>query len=322
MSYQHYDFDTINLIPKKCTVTSRKECDTTVRFGPRSFKIPVVPANMECIINEDIAETLATAGYFYSLHRFNMDAVAFAKRMAAKNLYISISVGVGEESRRLLETLRSLDLIPDYVTIDIAHGHAVLMESMLKWIHDAFPTKRPFLIAGNVSTAEGVTDLEAWGADAIKVGIGPGSACTTYNVTGFGSRGVQACTIMLCAAAATRALIVADGGIKETGDIAKAIVLGANMVMVGGMFSGLIDSPGATIRDAEGRRFKEFWGSASASQSGKKGRIEGMKTMVPCKDRTFLDEMAAIEEALQSAISYAGGKSISALRNVQYIMKN
>lgn len=312
-----FDFEHMNLIPRKCIVKSRAECDTSVQFGPRRFKVPVVPANMECVIDQDIAVKLADAGYFYILHRFGIDIPKFAHYMRERGSIVSISIGVTEEAYDLLKQLRDADLMPDYVTIDIAHGHSIRMEKMLKFIQTL--PKRPFVIAGNVSTAEATIDLESWGADAIKVGIGPGSACTTYVATGFGSRGIQAKAIYDATSAVKRALIIADGGIKEPGDIAKAVALGATMVMVGGMFSGLVDSPGAIVSVGD-RRFKEFWGSASAAQ-GKTNRIEGTKKLLPLKDRTYLEEMTHIAECLQSAISYAGGHSLDALLEVKIQLK-
>jgi len=195
------------------------------------------------------------------------------------------------------------------------------MEAMLKWIRSEFPNP-PFIIAGNVSTAEAVRDLEAWGADGIKVGIGPGSACTTYTATGFGSRGIQASVIAECAAARSKpsTMIMADGGIKEPGDIAKCLVLGADVVMVGGMFSGLTDSPGEVVRGYDGKLYKEFWGSASAFQSGKKNRIEGTKKLIPYKEHTLVEELVYIKECLQSAISYGGGTSLECFKKVKYIV--
>lgn len=314
-----FNFENMNLVPRKCVVDSRAECYTTLRLGDFAWKLPVVPANMECVINEDIAEKLAKNGYFYVLHRFNIDAIAFAKRMKAQGLPISISLGVNEDSYELLKEMTIQGVKPDYVTIDIAHGHSVKMERILKWIKTKllYP---PFIIAGNVSTAEATCDLESWGADAIKVGIGPGSACTTYNATGFGSRNIQASVIKECANAANKAVIIADGGIKDPGEIAKSLALGARMVMVGGMFSGLADSPGTVVLGTDGRQYKEFWGSASAHATGKSGRIEGTKKLILMNNKTILEEMAYIEECLQSAISYGGGKSLACFSEVKYIV--
>jgi GMP reductase len=113
---------------------------------------------------------------------------------------------------------------------------------------------------------------------------------------------------------------MADGGIKEPGDIAKCLVLGADVVMVGGMFSGLTDSPGEVVRGYDGKLYKEFWGSASAFQSGKKNRIEGTKKLIPYKEHTLVEELVYIKECLQSAISYGGGTSLECFKDVKYIV--
>jgi len=312
-----FDFQDINLIPRKCIVNSRNECVTEVTLGKHIFALPVVPANMECVINDEIAHKLASNGYFYIHHRFNVDAVAFAKFMKKDNLIVSISLGVNEDAYEIMKSLANADLMPDFVTIDIAHGHSIKMEKIVKWIKSTF-TNPPFIIAGNVSTPDACHDLESWGADAIKVGIGPGSACTTYVATGFGSRGCQASVIRDCVVAVQNSYIIADGGIKEPGDIAKALVLGAHMVMIGGMFSALSDSPGNTVTGTDGRLYKEFWGSASAFQSGKKNRIEGTKKLMLMKHHGILDEMTHICECLQSAISYGGGNDLSCFLKVRY----
>jgi GMP reductase len=320
---KRYDFSDINLIPRMCVVNSRSECDTSVTFGPHKFNLPVVPANMECVMSDDLAYKMAQAGYFYIHHRFSIDTLAFAKRMSEAGLIVSISVGVNDECLETLEMLNQNSIVPDYITIDIAHGHSVKMERTIRWIKEIFKTgKQPFIIAGNVSTPWAVRDLESWGADAIKVGIGPGSACTTYVATGFGSRNIQAAVVSQCSAARTKPTtkIVADGGIKEPGDITKALVLGADMVMIGGMFSALTDSPGETVGGADGRLYKEFWGSASAFQSGKKTRIEGTKKLLLMKHHGMLDEMNYIKECVQSAISYGGGKDLTCFRDVQIIV--
>jgi len=276
---------------------------------------------MECVVNDEVAVKLAKAGYFYIHNRFTTDVLEFAKMMKGQGLPISISIGVNEEACRIIDALKANDTIPDFITIDIAHGHSEKMQWMIANLYNTYGKKSPFIIAGNVSTAEAVRDLESWGACAIKVGIGPGSACTTFNATGFGSRNIQASVIEACAAAKTRpdTMIIADGGIKDPGDIAKALVLGADVVMVGGMFSALTDSPGATVRGTDGQLYKEFWGSASVFQSGKKNRIEGTKKLLPLKTRSVLEEMDYIKECLQSAISYGGGKDLSCFKDVKYI---
>ena len=317
-----FDYDNINLIPKKCIVNSRNECDTSLKLGTFTFRLPVVPANMECVINDDIAISLAQNGYFYIHHRFDVDVVAFCKKMKSLNLYSSISLGVNEDSYFLLKELREQNITPDFITIDIAHGHSIKMESMITFIKSIFTVNIPYIIAGNVSTQDAVRDLESWGANAIKVGIGPGSACTTYNATGFGSRGAQASIVELCAKACRQSIIIADGGISHPGDIAKSIVLGASMVMIGGMFSGLSDSPGNVVQGTGGVLYKEFWGSASAHQSNKKNRIEGTKKLIQLKQKTILEELEYLKECVQSSISYGGGNRLSCFKSVEYFIKN
>jgi GMP reductase len=311
---QKFDFENINLLPKLCVVNSRSECDTSVTFGGKKFKLPVVPANMQSVIDEALATRMAQEGYFYILHRFDVDVIKFLSDMKELNLITSISLGVNDDSYDLLNQMIEKDLNPDFITIDIAHGHSIKMEKMIKFIKSNIET---FLIAGNISTQEAVKDLTEWGSDALKVGISPGSACTTWPTTGFGSKNCQASTILECSKVSSIP-IIADGGIRNPSDITKSIVLGADMVMIGGMLSGFEESPGSLVF-VEGEGFKkEFWGSASQFQSGKKNRIEGKKVLVEYKNQSIFEYLKYLEECLQSSISYGGGKDLMSLRSVNW----
>ncbi len=313
---EKFDFEDINLIPKKCIVNSRSECDCSVMFGGWKFKLPIVPANMECVLDTHLAKKLAMNGYFYILHRFFSDdqIIEFVKEMNQNDLLTSISLGVNKDSYKLLEDLINQGLRIDFITVDIAHGHSIKMEQMIQFIK--FQSPQTFVIAGNISTPEAAIDLESWGADALKVGIGPGSACTTYPSTGFGSRNCQASTIYHCAINSNLP-IIADGGVKTPGDIAKALAMGATIIMTGGMLSGYSDSPGDVV-EVDGKKFKEFWGSASNFQSGKSNRIEGQKNLVDFKDKSIFEGLKWIEECLQSSISYGGGKDLEVFTNVKW----
>lgn len=318
-NFTPFDFSDIRLIPNFSTVDSRSQCDTSISFGSRTFDLPVVPANMECVINIPLAEKLASNNFFYIYHRFHNDTVEFVRYMKSKGLFTSISVGVNKDSYDILDLLSKELLIPDYITIDIAHGHSIKVEKMIKYIRTLFSTNT-FIIAGNVASTDAVVDLESWGANCIKVGVGPGMACSTYMATGFGSRGAQASVVEACSNARknSNTHIIADGGILNHGDIAKALVLGASMVMLGGMLSGFTDSPGNLVTGLDGKDYKEFWGSASQFQSGKTNRIEGVKKLIPAKHHGILHEFHLMKESLQSAISYAGGNTLLSLKYVYY----
>ncbi|MFB4212094.1 GMP reductase [Shouchella sp. JSM 1781072] len=311
-----FDYEDIQLIPAKCVVNSRAECDTSVELGGRTFKLPVVPANMQTIIDEKIALYLAENGYFYVMHRFQPEKrYAFIQDMHAKDLFASISVGVKEEEYRFVEQLAADGVIPDYITIDIAHGHSNAVIEMIQHIKKQLPTS--FVIAGNVGTPEAVRELENAGADATKVGIGPGKVCITKIKTGFGTGGWQLAALRWCAKAASKP-IIADGGIRTNGDIAKSVRFGATMVMIGSLFAGHEESPGETT-ERNGKLVKEYFGSASEFQKGEKKNVEGKKMFVEHKG-SLTDTLEEMEQDLQSSISYAGGSKLESIRNVDYVV--
>lgn len=311
-----FDYEDIQLIPNKCIVDSRSQCDTSVVLGKHRFRMPVVPANMQTIIDETIAESLAENGYFYIMHRFDeASRMPFIERFKAKGLITSISVGVKEDEYGFIEALAVRDLKPDYITIDIAHGHSNAVINMIQHIKKHLP--ETFVIAGNVGTPEAVRELENAGADATKVGIGPGKVCITKIKTGFGTGGWQLAALRWCAKAA-RKPIIADGGIRTHGDIAKSVRFGASMVMIGSLFAGHEESPGET-KVENGVVYKEYFGSASEFQKGEKKNVEGKKIWIEHKGN-LADTLVEMEQDLQSSISYAGGRDLEAVRKVDYVI--
>ena len=310
-----FDYDNILLLPRLCRVESRADCDPSVEFGGRRFKLPVVPANMKTVVDKTITEQLAQSGHFYVMHRFDLDAVAFARRMRDKGLFVSISSGVKPEDVAVIDRLAAEGLGADYITIDIAHGHADSVRRMIGHIKDKLPSA--FVIAGNVGTPEGVIDLENWGADATKVGIGTGKVCITRLKTGFGTGGWQLSALKWCARVASKP-IVADGGIRHHGDIAKSVRFGAAMVMVGSLFAGHEESPGATV-EVDGKLFKEYYGSASDFNKGEYKHVEGKRILEPVKGK-LADTLREMREDLQSSISYAGGRQLADLKRVNYVV--
>jgi len=309
-----FDYDNILLLPRKCHVESRSECDASVELGGRRFKLPVVPANMKTVVNEAICVWLAQNNYFYVMHRFDLDNVQFVKDMKARGLFASISLGVKQPDYNTVDQLVALGLVPEYITIDIAHGHADSVKNMIGYLKEKMPSA--FIIAGNVATPEAVIDLENWGADATKVGIGPGKVCITKLKTGFGTGGWQLSAVKWCARVATKP-IIADGGIREHGDIAKSIRFGATMVMIGSMLAGHEESPGQTV-EVDGKLFKEYYGSASDFNKGEYKHVEGKRILEPIKGK-LAETLIEMEQDVQSSISYSGGKKLMDIRKVNYV---
>ncbi|MEO7245622.1 MAG: GMP reductase [Rubrivivax sp.] len=312
---QIFDYDHILLLPRKCRVESRSECDPAVEFGGRRFALPVVPSNMKTVLDEPIATVLAQTGHFYVMHRFDLDAVGFARRMRERGLFVSISSGVKPADFAVIDRLAAEGIGADYVTIDIAHGHADSVHRAIDHIKARLP--QAFVIAGNVATPEAVIDLENWGADATKVGVGPGKVCITKLKTGFGTGGWQLSALKWCARVATKPM-VADGGIRHHGDIAKSVRFGASMVMVGSLFAGHEESPGQTV-EVDGKRYKEYYGSASDFNKGEYKHVEGKRILEPIKG-TLADTLREMREDLQSSISYAGGQVLADLKKVPYVI--
>ena len=311
-----FDYEDVQLIPNKCIVSSRSECDTTVKLGNRTFRLPIVPANMQTIIDEKLAKQLAAGNYFYIMHRFQPEKrLDFVKDMHEAGLFASISIGVKPEEFEFVNELKAANLCPEYITIDIAHGHSNSVIDMIQHIKRELPES--FVIAGNVGTPEAVRELENAGADATKVGIGPGKVCITKLKTGFGTGGWQLSAVRWCAKAATKP-IIADGGIRDHGDIAKSIRFGASFVMIGSLFAGHIESPGKEVT-IDGIAYKEYFGSASEHQKGERKNVEGKKITIQSKGSIF-DTLTEMEQDLQSSISYAGGTTLQAIKKVDYVI--
>ncbi|MCK8624907.1 GMP reductase [Apilactobacillus xinyiensis] len=311
-----FDYDDVQLIPAKAIMKSRSEADPSIKFGPRTFKLPVVPANMQTVIDENLATWLASNGYFYVMHRFQPEKRAeFIQSMHDKGLFASISVGIKDNEYDFITDLAKNNNVPEYITIDVAHGHSDYVIKMIHFIKENLPDS--FLIVGNLGTPDAVREIENAGADATKIGIGPGKACITRYKTGFGTGGWQLSALKWCMKAATKPMI-ADGGIRTNGDIAKSIRFGASMVMIGSMFAGHEESPGEIV-EKDGKKFKQYWGSASAKQKGEHRNVEGRQLLIPYRG-SVNDTLNEMREDLQSSISYAGGTKLDAIRTVNYVI--
>jgi len=247
-------------------------------------------------------------------------------------LRVAAAVGIRANTLPRVEALVNAGV--DAIVVDTAHGHSEAVLKMVEAIRKKFPTLA--IIAGNVATAEGVRDLVAAGADCVKVGIGPGSICTTRIVAGVGVPQLSA--IMNCyeEAVKTNTPIIADGGIKYSGDFVKALAAGADSVMIGSLFAGVDESPGETIL-YEGRKFKSYRGMGSlgamseaegssdryfqdAEDDVKKFVPEGIEGRVPYKG-SLSEVVYQLIGGLRAAMGYSGAKTIEDMKTKTKFVK-
>lgn len=313
---REYNYSDVYLVPNKCVVNSRSECDTSVMLGKMRFDIPVVPANMPAVVNEYTCEYLAKKNIFYVMHRFDHDQVTFLRKMKSLNLFTSISVGVNQESKDQIKRIKEEKLDPDYITIDVAHAWAEKTRIMIDLIKTELPDS--FLIVGNMACGKAVQDIENWGADCCRLFVGPGKSCITKVMTGF-TRPTISC-LLECVDVAKKP-VIADGGIREIGDISKALACGATMVMAGSLLCGY-DQSGSEIIEIDGHKKCVYYGNASEqAKKGKRIHVEGKKVLLDYNGNMdeFLIEM---KQSIQSGISYAGGKDLSAFMNTRIVAIN
>lgn len=306
-------YDTVCLRPKFSYLHSRSSADTTVDFLGRSFKLPVVPANMRDVISIDNALWLSENEYFYIMHRFDNVWKEFIQITNDKKIRtISISIGT-TDYKEVLDYIKDNNFRVDFITIDVAHAHHENVEPVIQYFLDNF-TSETKLIVGNVATAEGVEYLSNFNVDAIKVGIGGGSICTTRYQTGFHLPTLQSVAeaYEILQERDVPIAIIADGGSKYYGDVAKALTFGATMVMSGGWFASCIDSPAKIVNGK-----KVYRGSTSYEAKGEKRHIEG-RILELEEGLTYAERLIEIQQALQSSISYAGGEDLSAFKFVDW----
>lgn len=311
-------YSDICLIPNYSEIHSRVDCDPSVNLFGKKFLLPIIPANMKSVIDIHTCEWMSSHGFFYIMHRFDRDlSEDVANAQDWDN--ISFSVGVKMQDKMSIQKISKRGHRVDYLTIDIAHGYCSRMKSTIQFIKKHLPDTK--IIAGNVATADAVRQLSNWGADIVKVGIGQGSPCTTKDKTGF-TMPMFTC-VKKCSQVFSNYIdsvpIIADGGIRCNGDIAKALVAGASMVMAGGLFAACTDSP-ASVISINGLDHKAYFGSASIENKGHNNNVEGKLNQIPNNGMTYGEKLNEITQDLQSSISYAGGKTLSCLnsKEVQY----
>ncbi|MCB0406845.1 MAG: IMP dehydrogenase [Bdellovibrionales bacterium] len=317
-----YTYDDVLLVPSKSDMRSRRDPDLSCQLTNNiKMNLPFISANMDTITESPMAIGMDQLGGFGIIHRFmsirdQVDEVKKVKEAGIKN--IGASIGVNGECKERAGAL--VEAGANVLTIDIAHGHSVSMLETLDWLKSEFPNID--VIAGNVATPEGTLDLIEAGANAVKVGIGPGSMCTTRMITGCGVP--QLTAIAMCTKVAkTKGIpVIADGGIKTSGDIVKALAAGASTVMLGSILAGTIETPGLI---QHGR--KQYRGMASrAAQDSWRGGVptgmapEGESTSVPIKGH-LSDVIGELAGGLRSGMTYLNANTVAEIESKARFME-
>lgn len=315
-------FDDVLIVPAKSEVRSRRDPQLTAKLTKNfSIETPIISANMDTVTESEMAIAMHHLGGVGILHRFVSieDQVQFIHQLKASGAKIlAASIGVGDDYQQRAQALLKAGV--NVMTIDIAHGHSVAMSEVMKWLKDTSPSTD--IIAGNIATPEAAYDLIQAGADAIKVGIGPGSMCTTRIITGCGVP--QLTAIALCAEVADeyKVPVIADGGLRTSGDLVKAFAAGASTCMLGSMLSGTIETPGEI---KNGR--KQYRGMASkAAQVSWRGGVptgmaaEGESSMVSIKGHVK-DVILELTGGIRSGMSYVNATSLMEIREKARFME-
>ncbi|ATH08183.1 guanosine monophosphate reductase [Halobacteriovorax marinus] len=320
-------FDDVLLVPRHSEIASRRIPSLRSK-ATKNFEIetPVISANMDTVTGVEMACAMAKLGGLGILHRFMSpeeqveDVKKIQKYIKDNNLSgpVAASIGVKEEGKLRAKLLADIGV--DILTIDIAHGDSVMMLETLEYVKKTWP--HIDVIAGNVATGEGVKRMIDLGADAVKVGIGPGSMCTTRIITGHGVPQLSAIAMCVEEAIKHDVPVIADGGIKTSGDIVKALCAGAQTIMAGSLLSGTLETPG----ELKGG-MKEYRGMASkAAQVSWRGELpkgmaaEGVDTMVPCKGPVE-EVISELTGGLRSGMTYLGVDNIADMKEVGLFME-
>ena len=316
------DYSDVLFRPKRSTLTSRKEVDLNRTYKFKYSKnewsgVPIMASNMDGVGELGVAEKLSEFNMITCLTKQH-DVKKLNQYKNLKSIYKNIALSIGikkEDFDNLDKVLKEFNFIR-FICVDVANGYSERFSSFIKSVREKYPTKT--IIAGNVVTADMTQELVLSGADIVKVGIGPGSVCTTRIQTGVGYPQLSA--VMECADAAhgLGAHIIADGGCTCPGDVAKAFGAGADFTMLGGMLAGNDEGKGKLIKE-KGKKFIEFYGSSSLIANKKhygglsdyrssEGRIVRVKYRGKIKN-TILDILGGI----RSSCTYVGAPSLKQL---------
>jgi IMP dehydrogenase len=311
-------YNDVLLEPQYSDIKSRTEVSIASALdGPYAYvplSLPIIASPMDTISEEEMGVAMWQEGGLAVVHRYNtierqteiMDHIIVLCQANA-------AAAIGTSGDYLERATALYDVGTRILCVDVAHGHHILMKEALHALRGRFDDS-VHIMAGNVATLEGYNDLVDWGADSVRCNIGGGSICSTRIQTGHGVPGLH--TIIECARSDRNAPIIADGGIRNSGDIVKALAAGADFVMLGSMLSGTDETPGDVVKTHTGK-LKSYRGMASADAQiewrGKTASLEGVSTTVRCKGPVG-DVLEELERGLRSGLSYSGARSIRELQ--------
>jgi len=320
-------FDDVLLVPQYSDIKSRKEIDigNVVKYPNGFYKstLPIISAPMDTVTEDKMSDAMYNAGGLSILHRYNTieQQVNLVKKIK-NNTFIGAAIGVtGDYFERAQELIKNNVSL---LCIDVAHGHHILVKKALTKLKQEFSSAH--IMAGNVATSTAFSSLSYWGADSIRVGIGGGSICSTQLQTGCGLSTLQSViNIHKNWYNEKRPLLVADGGFRTSGDIVKALAVGADFVMLGSMLAGSTETPGEIIdRPVDltpGRltckKYKTYRGMASKEAQmdwkGEHSSFEGVSTTIPYKG-SVKNVLSDITNGIRSGFSYCGARNLKELR--------
>lgn len=313
-------YDDVLMVPQYSDIESRKEV-TIGNWLDESrglwFDLPIISAPMDTVCEEQMAITLGKMGGLGIVHRYNTieQQVKMASNIFEKLDTHKVGFAIGitgdylNRARALVE-----DEGAKILCLDVAHGDHILMKKALITLREKLGDG-PHLMAGNVATLDGVSNLVSWGANSIRVGIGGGSICSTRIQTGHGVPSLD--SVIECAGTPYDVAIIADGGIRNSGDIVKALGARADFCMLGSVLAGTSKSPGEVFISARsGEATKVYRGMASKDAQmdwrGKVSSLEGISTTIPYKGETS-DIINQLENGIRSGFSYSGARTITEL---------
>ncbi len=326
-------FDDVTLAPKYSEILPSETDTSIVLTNFLNLKVPLLSSAMDTITESKMAIAMAKAGGLGVIHR-NLDIsnqIKEIRKVKKEKLLVGAAVGAGLNEFKRAEMILKENI--DMIVVDTAHGHTKKVADIIKFIKKKKNTKTA-LCAGNIATAEAAKFLYKLGVDVIKVGIGPGSICTTRLVAGIGVPQLSAILNVKNAVKNKNVKIISDGGIKYSGDLAKAFAAGADAVMIGSLFAGTEETPGKLIKK-NGKLFKSFrgMGSVGAMNKGSADRYfqskqkdlskyvpEGVEGLAKYKGRVG-DIVYKLIGGLKSSMGYLGSKQIKHLRKKPQFVK-